>query len=73
MIQHRLDYYTELRDVILPEIFEAIGEDGILQKDIYKFVETDKSEVQRILRELEFENKITREKKGNTYFITCNK
>lgn len=69
-VEDELDYYIDKRDVIIPQILSAIGNNGIIQKDIYELVDSDKSDIQKIIRELEAENSIKREKKGNSYLLT---
>lgn len=57
------------RDIIIPGILKAITEkDGILQKDIYKELpDISKSDIQRVLKKLEANEKISRLKKSNSY------
>lgn len=69
-VQGYLDYCIDKRDVVIPQILSAIGDDGIIQKDIYELVDSDKSDIQKTIRELESENRISREKKGNSYLLT---
>lgn len=46
------------------------GNDGILQKNIYSYFHPQlKSDIQKLLRELEKENIISREKKGGSYSL----
>lgn len=45
----------------------------IMQKDIYShFPDEPKSNIQKIIRELESDNIILRTKKSNSYFLTLN-
>lgn len=69
-VQEYLDYNVHKKDVTIPQILSAIGDNGIIQKNIYEFVDSDKSDIQKVIRELESENKILREKKGNSYLLT---
>lgn len=59
------------RDVVIPNIINVISKnDGILQKDIYiQLYDIDKSNVQRVIRNLEKENRILRVKKGSSYAL----
>lgn len=68
-IEDSLDEAIFMRDVAIPKVKEAISNnDGILQKDIYKFIpEAEKSEVQKIIRDMESRGEITRTKKSNSY------
>lgn len=72
LLEDELEYYIEKRDYIIPQILQVISsQNGILQKDIYQHIPDEpKSEIQKIIRELESDNKITRTKKGSTYFLT---
>ena len=69
-VQNMLDYYINNRDVVIPQILSAIGNNGIIQKNIYDLVDSDKSNIQKVIRELESMGKIKREKKGNSYLLT---
>ena len=69
-VQDELEYCIDKRDITIPQILSAIGSNGIIQKDIYELVDSDKSDIQMIIRELVSENKIKREKKGNSYLLT---
>lgn len=68
-IEDSLEECTFQRDVVIPKIIDIIiHTSGILQKDIYKLLpDIDKSTVQRTLKYLENKNKISREKKKNSY------
>lgn len=67
-----LEYNTHKRDYVIPEIINLItSQDGIIQKDIYEYLpDESKSEIQKIIRELEDDKIIKRAKKGNSYFLT---
>lgn len=72
-VKDYLEHCINKRDFIIPTILNLVSSDGILQKDIYKyFPDTSKSEIQKIIRELENENLITRIKKSNSYFLKLN-
>lgn len=61
------------RDYIIPEILKVINSnhDGILQKNIYQHLpNASKGDVQRIIRKLESEGLIAREKSKNSYLLT---
>lgn len=63
------------RDVIIPSVIDFITEnDGVLQKDIYNSLpHIQKSDIQRIIRNLEAENKIVRVKKSSSYELHSTK
>ena len=69
LIQDNLDSAIQERDVIIPGILQIICDnDCILQKNIYaKLPAFPKSDIQRIIRKLEAENKIIRIKKSSSY------
>lgn len=71
-IESSLNYYTNLKNNVIPIILNAISmNNGILQKDIYKYVpEFSQSHIRKIIKELEESGKIIRTKKGNTYYLT---
>ena len=57
------------RDYIRPHILERAAE-GFIQKDIYtELPDADKSEVQRVLRQMEKAGQIIRTKKGGSYLV----
>jgi hypothetical protein len=70
-VQEYLDDCIEKRDYIIPQILYILSSNGeIMQKDIYKHLpKTPKSEIQQIIRELEKNDKISREKNGNSYLL----
>lgn len=63
------------RDYIIPKIIDVItSQNGILQKDIYQHIpDISKSDIQRIIKKLETDNRISRNKQGNSYFLTLRK
>lgn len=69
VIQEALNNAISERDMFIPDILNVISEnDGILQKYIYdKVPHIPKSDVQRIIRNLETENKLERVKKSGSY------
>ena len=69
LIQNNLDAAIQERDVIIPGILQIVNDnDCILQKNIYtKLPSVSKTDIQRILRKLEAENKIIRIKKSSSY------
>lgn len=69
LIQNNLDAAMQERDVIIPSILQIVNDnDCILQKNIYaKLPSISKTDIQRIIRKLEAENKITRIKKSSSY------
>lgn len=73
-IQEELEEAKQQKEMIVPDILEAISEtDGILQRNIYAiFSEVSKSDIQAILKELETNGSITRTKKGNSYELHIN-
>lgn len=73
-VKDYLEYIVHKRDCIIPKILQlATSTNGIMQKDIYSyFPDESKSDIQKIIRELENDNKINRTKKGNTYLLTLN-
>ena len=70
-VEEYLEECIEERDYIIPEILDAIkSSNGILQKDIYQHLpDFPKSMIQKIIRKLENQGLITREKSGNTYLL----
>lgn len=71
LVRDYLEQCEKEYNVIIPSIIEAIKlNEGILQKDIYKYVDADKSSVQRIIRNLCAQNIISRTKKGSTYTLS---
>lgn len=68
-IQASLDSAIRERDVIIPGILQAVGNnDGILQKNIYEQLpDISKSDIQREIRKLENENVLSRTPKSNSY------
>ncbi|MCI9542051.1 MAG: DUF3021 domain-containing protein [Lachnospiraceae bacterium] len=73
-VKDDLEYNIHIRDYIIPEITQLITSmNGIMQKDIYShFPDEPKSNIQKIIRELESDNIILRTKKSNSYFLTLN-
>lgn len=73
-IEDSLEEYIFQRDVAIPKIVDIISHTpGILQKNIYKLLpDMDKLIVQRTIKYLEKENKISRAKKGNSYELHIN-
>jgi len=69
-VEDELEYCIDKRDVIIPQILSAIGNNGIIQKEIYELVDSNKPDIQRTIRELEAKNSVKREKKGNSYLLT---
>lgn len=69
-VQEELNYYIDKKEIVIPQILSAIGNNGIIQKNIYDLVDSNKSDIQYIIRELESIGKIKREKKGNSYLLT---
>lgn len=71
-VKEDLDEYIEERDYIISEILEIIkSSDGILQKDIYQHLpDVSRADVQRIIRHIESEGLITKEKSKNSYLLT---
>ncbi len=66
--QHLADALRE-RDYIRPFILEKATE-GFIQKDIYtELPNAGKSDVQRVLKQMEYEGLIVRIKKGSSYFV----
>lgn len=68
-IKQSLDEAVFEKDIAIPSILDTISEnDGILQKDIYAFLpDINRSIIQRIIRKLESDNRISRTKKRNSY------
>ena len=68
-IKKLLEETEYLRDTVIPQIINTIAtNDGILQKNIYKFMpDINKSLIQHTLRQLETDSKISRIKKGSSY------
>lgn len=70
-VKDYLDECVEERDMIVPKIIElASSEDGVLQKDLYQYFDTSKGQIQQIVKKMEEQEIIRREKKGNTYLIS---
>lgn len=71
LLQNELNSLIEKRDHIIPHIKELISSHkGILQKDLYQYIpDLSKSEIQKIIRELENQNKIKRTKKDGSYSL----
>lgn len=71
-VEDKEEYLEELinkRDVIVPWILEN-ATNGFTQTQIYKeFPDEIQSELRRIIQELADNGKVTKTKKGNTYFI----
>lgn len=71
-VEDKEEYLEELinkRDVIVPWILEN-ATNGFTQTQIYKeFPDEIQSELRRIIQELTDNGKVTKTKKGNTYFI----
>lgn len=69
LIQSELSSAMQERDVVIPGILRVINQnDGILQKNIYaELPSISKSNIQRIIRNLESEGKLTRVKKSGSY------
>lgn len=62
-----------VKNYIMPKILYAIksNSDGILQKDIYQHLpDASRGDVQRVIRNLESQGLITREKSKNSYLLT---
>lgn len=68
-IKNSLNEAVFEKDIAIPEIINTVSEnDGILQKNVYELLPNiDKSTIQRIIRRLESNNKLSRIKKGNSY------
>lgn len=71
-VKDYLEFNTHKRDFVIPEIIHLItSQGGIMQNNIYKYLpDESKSDIQKIIRELESDNVISRTKRGNTYFLT---
>lgn len=71
-VEDYLEECIEERDYIIPEILKIIKcSDGILQKDIYQHLpDVSRADVQRIIRHIESEGLITKEKSKNSYLLT---
>ena len=71
-VEKYLEECIKERDCTIPKILGAIKSSGsILQKDIYQHLpDVLKTDVQRIVRHLENEGLITKEKSGNSYLLT---
>lgn len=70
-VKDDLEYILHKRDYIIPEVLRLTSStNGIMQKDIYSyFPDEPKSDIQKIIRELENDNIISRTKKGNSYLL----
>ena len=70
-IQIALEEAIFQKDIVIPNILTTISNnDGILQKNIYKLLpDIDKSTIQRTIKQLESNNVISRDKKGNSYML----
>lgn len=68
-IQEELKEAIQERDVFIPSIIDTISSNnGLLQKNIYDLLpEIPKTVIQRIIRNLEIENKLERIKKSGSY------
>lgn len=73
-IKDRIDYLSSLHYENIPAILEAIRNGGgkLLQKDIYSLVPNiPRGEVQSIIRQLDKDGRVKREKKGSTYKLSA--
>ncbi len=73
-IEDSLEECIFQRDIAIPKIIAIITcTPGILQKNIYRHLPNiDKPTIQRTIKYLECENKISRTKKGNSYELHIN-
>ncbi|WAW15749.1 TerB N-terminal domain-containing protein [Peptostreptococcus equinus] len=71
----RMNELIKERDIYLPGILDTINKnDGVIQKDIYTLLpDIPKSTIQKLIRELESEDKIIRIKKSGSYELRVNK
>ena len=71
-VKEYLEECIEERDYLIPEILNIIeSSNGILQKDIYQYLpDVSRGNIQRIIRELDNEGQITREKAKGSYLLT---
>ncbi len=71
-VKSYLEDCIQKRDYIIPELIRLItSSNGILQKDVYKYLPNiSKTDIQRIIHELVDNNVITRTKKGNSYSLS---
>lgn len=69
IIQDCLDSAIQERDVTIPGILQIVSDnDGILQKNVYnKLPSVSRSDIQRVIRKLEQEHRLTRAKKSGSY------
>lgn len=72
IIEETLKECIEERDCIVPKILDIIeSSNGILQKDIYEELPNiPRAKIQYIVSNLANEDKITKEKSGNSYLLT---
>lgn len=72
LIKNAIDETKETYEVLIPSILKVISENqGILQKDIYKFLpEFDKARIRRLIKQLNISGEVIMEKKGNSYILT---
>lgn len=71
-VKDYLEYCIHKRDYVIPEIMRLItSQDGIFQKDIYKYLPDEpRADIQNTIRELADDKRINRTKRGNSYFLT---
>lgn len=71
-VQNNLDALIQMRDLIIPWILEK-AEFGFKQTEIYKeFPNVEQSQLRGIIDDLCSDKKISKIKKGNTYWISSN-
>ena len=71
-IKEDLEECIKERDYVIPKILNTIkSSNGILQKNIYQYLaDVSKGDIQRVIRKLESEGKIAREKSKGSYLLT---
>lgn len=72
IVQESLDYFKRMRDYVIPHLMHILSsQESIMQKDIYKLLpDVSREDIQAIIKELEYEDKVSRVRKGNSYLIT---
>lgn len=70
-VESRLIYYEYQYNYVRPRLLEIIkNNNGILQKNIYPYIDCDQKQVQGVIRDLVAEDIIVRVKKSNSYYLS---
>lgn len=69
-VYNELETFKDIKESLIPQLLN-FAKDGFLQKNIYEKLDSDlpKNEVRKIIDNLVSEGLLTKEKKGNSYFI----